>query len=424
MTLHRKDRIDDKHGGVLIATKPGLVATPATELNADSEIIWTKIQIQGCRTLIIGSFYRPPNSNLEYLQTLDDCLSKIDPSKNIWLAGDFNLPDINWTAQATLDNPTHEGDLLLQTDRKLLHENFIDIINTHSLTQTVLEPTRTQVSVERHNPNIRHGVTSNILDLFLTNNISLITRIRVLPGLSDHEMVLIDANIKPTTRKQLPRTIYMYNRADMDGITQDLVEFCDSFLDSDPMASSVETNWTRLRDFIRDTMDKHIPTKTITHNRSLPWYNRQLKRLHRNKVKAYNRAKRYNDTEHWLEYKNIQKTLQKETKQAETKYTSTFLADNTQNHKKFFSFFKARKQDSSGITTLLHNNSLVTHPQDKANALNTQFQSVFTHEHEHLPDMPTPSHPPIPPIHINTQGIEKLLSEVDIHKATGPDNIP
>ncbi len=91
MTIHRKDRKDGNHGGVLIATKPGLVATPAFDIDVDAEILWIKLQIQGCRTLFIGSFYRPPISNLEYLQSLDDSLSKINPSKNIWLAGDFNL---------------------------------------------------------------------------------------------------------------------------------------------------------------------------------------------------------------------------------------------------------------------------------------------------------------------------------------------
>ena len=111
-------------------------------------------------------------------------------------------------------------------------------------------------------------------------------------------------------------------------------------------------------------------------------------------------------------------------KHAETNYTATFLTNNIQNSKKFYSFFKARKQDTTGITTLLHNDSLVTLPHEKAHALNTQFQSVFTHEHADLPDMPTSPYTTIPPLTIHTQGVEKLLSEVDIHKATGPDNIP
>ena len=112
-------------------------------------------------------------------------------------------------------------------------------------------------------------------------------------------------------------------------------------------------------------------------------------------------------------------------KQAEIKYTSTFLTDNIKiNHKKFYSFFKARKQDTTGISTLEHNNSLITDSLHKAQALNLQFQSVFTQEQINLPDMPTSPYPTIPPLIIDTQGIAKLLSEVDINKATGPDNIP
>ena len=63
MTLYRKDRTTDNHGGVMIATKPGLVVTPANELNADCEIVWIKKEIQGCRKLYIGSFeFRIPAS--------------------------------------------------------------------------------------------------------------------------------------------------------------------------------------------------------------------------------------------------------------------------------------------------------------------------------------------------------------------------
>lgn len=166
--------------------------------------------------------------------------------------------------------------------------------------------------------------------------------------------ILIDENIKPTTLKQLPMTVYMYNRAGMDGITQDLVEFCDTILDSDRMASSVETYRTRLRDFISDTMDQYIPTKTFTSDWSLPWYNRHLKRLRRKSKQQPKTIQRY------ITLVRIQTRKQNTTekaKQEETKHTSTFLTDNTQNHKVVFGFFTACKQDWTGITTLQQNDS-------------------------------------------------------------------
>ena len=211
----------------------------------------------------------------------------------------------------------------------------------------------------------------------------------------------------------------------MGAISQDLADFRDEFLETDPTSNSADTNWNRLRDRIHNAMSTHIPQKTLSTRQSLPWFNRQLRRLQKNKVKAYNTAKRYNDTAHWSNFRNIQKTLQKQIKKAETKYTTNFLADNIgTNHKKFYSFFKARKQDTTGITTLQHNNSFVTLPIHKAHTLNQQFQSVFTQEQPNLPDIPTSTYSTIPFLAINTQGIAKLLSEVDITKATGPDNIP
>ena len=43
--------------------------------------------------------------------------------------------------------------------------------------------------------------TSHIFDLFLTNNIFNITRIEVVPELSDHDILIIDSNLRPTRQK-------------------------------------------------------------------------------------------------------------------------------------------------------------------------------------------------------------------------------
>jgi len=47
----------------------------------------------------------------------------------------------------------------------------------------------------------------NILDLFLTNEIS---NINVFPGISDHEIIQSTVEIIPKSSKQLQRKIYLY----------------------------------------------------------------------------------------------------------------------------------------------------------------------------------------------------------------------
>ncbi len=44
----------------------------------------------------------------------------------------------------------------------------------------------------------------------------------------------------------VPQNIYLYNRDDIGAITQDLADFRDLFLDTDPVANSVKTSGTRL----------------------------------------------------------------------------------------------------------------------------------------------------------------------------------
>ena len=44
----------------------------------------------------------------------------------------------------------------------------------------------------------------NILDLFLTTNPTLVDNVSITPGLSDHDIVLIQVNVKPGAVKAGP----------------------------------------------------------------------------------------------------------------------------------------------------------------------------------------------------------------------------
>ena len=62
------------------------------------ELQWTELQTKS-KSVIFGSFYRPPNANINSL--LDLKYSATNASKNgrekpLFLAGDYNLPHIDW----------------------------------------------------------------------------------------------------------------------------------------------------------------------------------------------------------------------------------------------------------------------------------------------------------------------------------------
>ena len=74
----RKHRASDAHGGVFIAFKRDLLCTETLELDTNWEIVWCKLNIIGCRTLYLGSFYRPPDKiDNDYLEEFNSSLSRI-----------------------------------------------------------------------------------------------------------------------------------------------------------------------------------------------------------------------------------------------------------------------------------------------------------------------------------------------------------
>ena len=79
-----------------------------------------------------------------------------------------------------------------------------------------------------------HNREDKTLDPLLTNSPSPVNRVKGMPpiGKADHDIVYIEYDIKAKRIQQAPRKIYLYKRADMDGLRDHLAPFKDSFLSS------------------------------------------------------------------------------------------------------------------------------------------------------------------------------------------------
>eukprot|EP00057_Strongylocentrotus_purpuratus_P029524 XP_011683998.1 PREDICTED: uncharacterized protein LOC105447523 [Strongylocentrotus purpuratus] len=149
---------------------------------------------------------RPPNSDRENLQQLSESLQYISRSmrnSTILVAGDFNLPHIDWSNR-TVKPYANEG-------RKC--SCLLDICNHFYSEQMVKEPTRTA------------GATENILDLVLTTHPAFIDEYKVTAGISDHDIVSFRVNQTPSISRKKARKVFMYNKADTTGMRADLLKF-------------------------------------------------------------------------------------------------------------------------------------------------------------------------------------------------------
>ena len=106
-------------------------------------------------------------------------------------------------------------------------------------------------------------------------------------------------------------------------------------------------------------------------------------------------------------------------------YVSGLVDTNGNVSKKLWSFIKDKRTDHCGVASLEVNGIMYNKCEDKASVLNEYFTSVFTKEDtSNIPSLDSYSFPDISPITITNAGVLALLSNLKIHKASGPDKIP
>ena len=95
------------------------------------------------------------------------------------------------------------------------------------------------------------------------------------------------------------------------------------------------------------------------------------------------------------------------------------------NSKPFWKYNKSKRTDNFGVAGIKKNGILHQDSKSKAELLIDQFKSVFTKENakEPITEMSEPKYPSISDINIEVHEVVKLLTNLNINKASGPDNI-
>lgn len=99
-------------------------------MDTKCELVWCKLNTIGCRTLYLGSFYRPPEKiDPEYLEAFNTSLARIMSNGNahVLVGGDFNCGGIEWS---TLQVPPGAPKTQMQLQ-------LVDIVKEHCLAQVV-----------------------------------------------------------------------------------------------------------------------------------------------------------------------------------------------------------------------------------------------------------------------------------------------
>ena len=399
--VYRRDRGKRGYGGILIAVNKDLVSEQLVINDCGCEVIAVKILSQGKSTILV-SFYRPPNSGSQYMSNLCEIFRSIckDHTKSpIWIAGDMNLPDIDWATDSIISN---------KHNTKEVNECMLKLLETTNLEQQVTFPTR----------------GNNILDILLTNRPSLVHRCRPLPGISDHDSIVhCEFNILAKHNRPVKRQIHQWRKADFNKIREEVRKRVSEFIETFSIATPIPELWKALSGIIKDIVVTQVPSKITSQRYSVPWVTQRCKHLSRKKKKLYRRAKTRNNDEAWAKFKLAKNICQKECREAYQKFVSDLVTEGG-NSKRLWSFVKSMKTENVGVSPLTKDG--VTYVDDKAKAaiLNDQFCSVFSkNDPGSIPDLGDSSFSDMADIKISTQGVTKLLGNLKPHKASGPDGI-
>ena len=320
-------------------------------------------------------------------------------NKMVILGGDFNLPHINWETKTVKAG----------TPQNALHQELLDITEENGLEQMQMKPSRLE----------------NTLDLYFTTNPSLVKSCDTIPGISDHNMIVIDSDIKPRYNTTKRRKIYQYKKANWTDIHTKMEELGKTITEC---TGSVQQKWDMLKKGIEDIMNVNIPTKLTSKKHNLPWITPRLRKQIRKKHKLFQKAGKSQKKEDWDKYRTQKRATQKQIRQAHWQYVNNILDKSLEegSSKSFWKYIKAKRKDNVGVAGIKSNGILHQDSQTKAELLNQQFKSVFTKENreEPLPPLIETSYPSISEITIVEEGVEKLLKNLNVNKASGPDGLP
>jgi len=287
----------------------------------------------------------------------------------IWIGRDLNLPDIDWSLNTIKGHqyPTY------------INERFLDFQDDSCFVQFVTFPTR----------------INNTLDIFATNQPSLVSSCNPITGIGDHDGVCLTLDVSIQYQKPAKCTIYLWNKTNFVIIRDVIHKFCSLFLVNNSVDSDIEVLWHEFKQKFTEVLNHLVPSKSSSTRHNQPWINTIIKRLCRRKQRYFNKTCDSGQQIDWDNYKKLKKYTQYTCKKAYESYIDNIVStDINNNPKRFWSFVKCKRSDHCGVPSLEHEGCIYDDSSIKSNILNKYFASVFTTER--LDNVPVMNESPYP----------------------------
>ena len=379
------------------------------------DCIWVSIKDKYNRNLLIGNVYRSgtPEKAKVHDQKLHEMIKEMstDPKYHeVVITGDFNHKEIKWS-----DNNNNI------TTTNITDEKFVECLDDSYLHQLVDENTR-YPHQENQEP--------SLLDLILTNDLSLISDIQYNPHIGGSDHISLNFNIHTTLRpeedSQNDQLKFKYYKTDIDKMNQMLNIKWEEALRGLNVEDAYTLFLNKYKEAVNECVPRYKNVKTTTLPNKPVWMKSPTEKLVRAKQHTWVRYLNTKNPEHYEDYKKARNKVSHAIDRDRKEYEKGIAREIKSNIKAFWKYVNKRRKNKRHIPNLVCKDGTLTKTdEEKANALNEQFCSVYSNEDlDNIPLFPDRKIDTfLKRIDITSEIVLKKLQNLKIDKASGPDEV-
>ena len=348
----RFDRCNRPGGGVIIYVRDTLTCKRRTDLELQNlEAVWIEIVVK-TKKILIGGFYRAPNSNADYFTLLDESIDR---------AHNTNIPDIVVTGDFNFNMHSNNNNKMK------------DLIQNYNLKQLIQEDTHFTEN------------SSSLLDLILVRNSSNILTSGVVDSfipdqIRFHCPILVILKFLHPSTKAFKRRVFNYGRANFDIFRAQLTSY--ELEENIANNNNINENVTYVMDTLNKASQNSIPSKVVTiRPNEHPWITCQIRNLIRKRKRTFRKYKKTQNLLFWEKFKILRNQIVSNIRSSKKNYfdkLEEILSKENVNSKIFWKTSKqvmGLQKSNHTIPTLKLNDKFAEKDIDKANMLNDYFCS-------------------------------------------------
>ena len=414
-------------GGVALYLRNDIASTSENILTYSNDVIEIIATYSKKENLLLVTLYRQPDDSShgrsstskqfkKAISELSSTLTALDTTPVIIIGGDFNLPHTSW--------PDGSPDTHCPADEREMIACLNEFCIEHLLSQIIQQPTHIQ---------------GNILDLVMTNNISLIHDYNCVPTLrsiSHHSMINLEtsykspnfsSNEKEHHDKLSPLDQLNFQSKDVNWDSFDAallsVDWVENLQDKSPN-EMLDT----LCKVIQEYSKSHVPQRKkplSKRNRVTRLKNNLKRRKKRINSQLRNHPSLARRNNLYSELIQVEVKLQKLCKESNLYHENKAVDAIKENVKYFYSYAKKKSKVKTKVGPLLNQetNTLTVDSIEMADLLANQYDSVFSSPSS-IPPIIEESSLPINNIVIEKCEIIVAIEELKSSAASGADGIP